>query len=260
MSEIFPIAILAGGLATRLRPLTETIPKALVEINGEPFIAHQMRLLKNKGIKRIVMCAAYLGERIQDFVGDGSRFGMQVTYSFDGEKLLGTAGALKRALPLLGDSFFVLYGDSYLPCNYQQIQTAFTENNKLALMTIFRNEGRWDTSNVEYKEGNILTYDKQNRTDQMHYIDYGLGVFNQNAFANVSLKEPTDLAHLYQTLLKQKQLTAYEVKERFYEAGSFKGLEEMGEYLVESNYKYEENINDIYQTISQRSKRNHRKT
>ncbi len=227
----FPVAILAGGLATRLRPLTEKIPKALVEINDEPFIVHQMRLLKNKGVTRIVICAGYLGEMIEDFIGDGSRYGMHVTYSFDGDQLLGTAGALKRALPLLGDAFFVLYGDSYLPCDYQQVQAAFIRSNKLALMTVFHNAGRWDTSNVEFAADKLIAYDKQNRTARMQYIDYGLGVFNSAAFADVSLDEPTDLADLYQKLLQQQQLTAYEVKERFYEAGSFAGIEEMTEYL-----------------------------
>src|SRR4051812_20102911 len=112
-SAMLPIAILAGGLATRLRPITETIPKALVEIAGEPFLAHQLRLLRGNGYERIVMCAGYRGEMIRDFAGDGGAFGLHIDYSFDGPTLLGTAGAIARALPMLGDAFSVIYGDSY---------------------------------------------------------------------------------------------------------------------------------------------------
>src|SRR5712691_5353435 len=129
---MFPVVILAGGLATRLRPLTETIPKALIDVNGEPFIAHQLRLLRTNGIERVVVCAGYLGEMIQEYVGIGVRFGLHVAFVFDGPKLLGTAGAIKRALPLLGPEFFVLYGDSYLPCDYHAVQSSFMRANKLA--------------------------------------------------------------------------------------------------------------------------------
>ncbi len=184
-TTILPVVILAGGLATRLRPLTETIPKALVEVNGEPFVAHQLRLLSAKGIERVVMCTGYLGEMLQDYVGDGSQFGLQVEYSADGERLLGTGGAVHKALPLLGESFFVLYGDSYLPCDYREAQIAFKYSGKLALMTVFRNEGQWDSSYVEFADGQILTYDKQQRTTRMHHIDYGLGLFHRSAFSEI---------------------------------------------------------------------------
>src|SRR3989454_9791114 len=157
---MLPVAILAGGVAMRLRPLTKTIPKALIDVNGEPFIAHQLRLLRANGIERVIVCTGYLDEMIQSYIGDGVRFGLQVGFSFDGPRLLGTAGALKRALPLLGDAFFVLYGDSYLPCAYGAIQTAFEQSGRLALMTVFLNDGRWDRSNVECSDGRILVYDK----------------------------------------------------------------------------------------------------
>jgi len=232
MINSLPVAILAGGLATRLRPVTETIPKALVEVNGEPFIAHQLRLLKSKGIQRVVLCIGYLGEMIQAYLKDGSQFGLQVEYVFDGERLLGTGGAIKRALPFLDEAFFVLYGDSYLPCDYQKVQIAFQNDAKLGLMTVFQNENNWDSSNVEFVNGQILAYDKQNRTPAMRYIDYGLGIFQRSAFSIVPADEPYDLAQLYQTLLNKEQLAAYEIHERFYEAGSFKGIAEMSEYLV----------------------------
>src|SRR5262249_17995413 len=136
-TEMLPVAILAGGLATRLRPLTETIPKALVEVNGEPFIAHQLRLLRAKGIERVVVCSGSLGEMIRERIGKGALFGLRVEFVFDGPRLLGTAGAIKQALPALGQAFFVMYGDSYLPCDYRAVQTDFERSGKPALMTVF---------------------------------------------------------------------------------------------------------------------------
>src|SRR5690349_10715173 len=179
---MLPVAILAGGLATRLRPVTEKIPKALVEVNGEPFLAHQLRLLSASGIRRVTLCVGYLGEMLQAYAGDGRRFGLEVSYSFDGAELRGTAGAVAQARELLGESFFVLYGDSYLPCDYAAVERAFEESGKPALMTVYHNRDRWDTSNVEFRGGRILAYDKTVRTSAMRHIDYGLGVFHCSAF------------------------------------------------------------------------------
>ncbi len=227
-----PVAILAGGLAKRLRPLTEVIPKSLVDVQGEPFIAHQLRLLSSQGITRVILCVSYLGEKIQETVGDGKDFGVQVNFSFDGPSLLGTAGAIKKALPLLGPSFFVLYGDSYLSCNYEEVQNVFEQSGRLALMTVFQNDGHWDRSNVEFKNGKILNYDKKNQLSQMHHIDYGLGVFRRAAFETIPDDQHYDLALLYEMLLAKDELAAYEVKERFYEIGSLAGLEEMRHYII----------------------------
>lgn len=231
MTAMFPVVILAGGLATRLRPLTEKIPKSLVDVNGEPFIAHQLHLLRASDITRVVVCAAHLGEMIRDAIGDGAAFGMRVEYSFDGPKLLGTAGAIKRALNLLDKNFFVLYGDSYLPCNYRHVQTAFESTGKPALMTVFLNNGQWDRSNVAFADGRIWVYDKRSQLPQMRYIDYGLGVFKSSAFDAIPNDTPYDLAALYQDLLARGDLAGYEVNERFYEIGSFEGLEETRRYL-----------------------------
>jgi NDP-sugar pyrophosphorylase family protein len=227
-----PVAILAGGLANRLRPLTEMVPKSLVDVQGDPFIAHQLRLLKGRGISRVIMCVAYRGEMIQDVIGNGARYGVHVEFSFDEPQLLGTAGAIKKALPLLGENFFVLYGDSYLPCDYRKIQTVFEDSGRLALMTVFQNDGRWDRSNAELKSGQILSYDKKNQNPKMRHIDYGLGAFKKAAFQMVPDDQPYDLAKLYQDLLKRNELAAYEVKERFYEVGSFSGLEEFRKYII----------------------------
>jgi N-acetyl-alpha-D-muramate 1-phosphate uridylyltransferase len=231
------VAILAGGLATRLRPLTETVPKSLLQVNGEPFAVHQLRLLQSKGIRRVVFCVAHLGELIQSAIGDGTALGLQVDYSFDGPALRGTAGAIRNALPKLGDPFFVMYGDSYLPCAYAAIarkfETASTRSRGvLGMMTVFRNEGKWDTSNVEFEAGEIVAYSKTDRTPRMRYIDYGLGVFRAEAFQSLPAGKACDLAELYADLLRRKQLAAFEVRERFYEIGSPAGLRETADFLA----------------------------
>jgi NDP-sugar pyrophosphorylase family protein len=231
---MLPVAILAGGLATRLRPLTESVPKSLVALQGEPFLAHQLRLLRSRGIDRVVLCVGYRGEMIREAIGDGRAFGLRVAYAIDGPALLGTAGALRRALPELGREFFVLYGDSYLPCDYAGVAQAFASSGKPALMTLFRNEGRWDASNVEFHEGRILAYSKKCRTPRMRYIDYGLGVFRESAFRRVPEGEPYDLARLYEVLLRSGELAGFEVQQRFYEIGSPAGLKETEEFLAQS--------------------------
>jgi NDP-sugar pyrophosphorylase family protein len=229
---LLTVAILAGGLATRLRPMTETVPKSLLEVNGEPFVLHQFRLLRTNGISRVVLCVGHLGERVQRVIGDGSALGIQIDYSFDGPALLGTAGAVRNALPKLGESFFVMYGDSYLPCDYAAIARNFESADVLGMMTVYRNEGKWDTSNVEFEAGRILAYSKTNRSSRMSYIDYGLGVFRAEAFHNLSVGKPCDLSELYTDLLQRKQLAAFEVRERFYEIGSPQGLRETAEFLA----------------------------
>jgi len=228
---MLPVAILAGGLATRLRPVTEKIPKSLVEVAGEPFLAHQLRLLAANGIRRVTLCVGYLGHMIEEYAGDGSRFGVELTYSPDGPQLRGTAGAVAQARPLLGDNFFVLYGDSYLPCDYRAVQQAFEQSGKLALMTVFDNGDRWDASNVHFADGRIAVYSKKTRTPGMRHIDYGLGVFRTAAFDEVPAEGAHDLADLYQSLLARGELAGFEVRERFYETGSFAGIRELSEYL-----------------------------
>ena len=227
----WPVAILAGGLAKRLRPITETIPKSLVTIAGMPFIAQQLRLLHSAGLRRIIVCAGYLGEMIEAEIGDGAGFDLRINYSFDGPRLLGTGGALKRALPLLGRRFFILYGDSYLPIDYRKAAIAFTAGDKAGLMTVYRNQGRWDTSNVQFEAGQILRYDKKRRTSEMHHIDYGLGILRAESLVSWPENEPFDLADVYCHLLSENQLSGYEVEERFYEIGSPEGLVELDAFL-----------------------------
>ena len=224
-------AILCGGLATRLRPRTEKIPKSLIPINGEPFITHQLRLLASHDVRHIVLCVGYLGEMIRDLVSDGAQFGVDVRYSVDIPQPLGTAGAIRNALPLLPHVFFVLYGDSYLPCDYQAVASAFNAAGLPGLMTIYRNEGKFDSSNVEATNNRILRYDKRNLTAAMQYIDYGLGVFQGIVFNRIPPGRPCDLGDVYQELIANGELASFEVKHRFYEIGSEQGIRDLEAYL-----------------------------
>ena len=221
-----PVAILAGGLATRLRPTTEQIPKALIDVAGRPFAQHQLEMLRQSGIEDVVFLVGYRGEQIRDAIGNGNRFGMRVEYVFDGPRLLGTGGALRHALPALGDTFFVTYGDSYLQCDMSAIADVFERSGAAGLMTVFRNDGHWDASNVLFSDGRILQYDKVHRTPNMRHIDYGLGILTGRALAPYPAGQPLDLARVYQDLLAEGELAAFEVTERFYEVGSPEGLAE----------------------------------
>jgi NDP-sugar pyrophosphorylase family protein len=203
----------------------------MVMVAGEPFIAHQLRLLRREGITDIVICTGHLKEQVVSFVGDGSRFECNVQYAADGTQLLGTGGALRQALPLLGPQFFVMYGDSYLDISFVPVYDAFLRANCPALMTVFRNANQWDKSNVEYSGSCVRHYDKVNRTPGMQHIDYGLGVLASSALAQRPTGVPFDLAEVYRDLAACGQLAGYEVQNRFYEIGSPAGLTETDSYL-----------------------------
>jgi NDP-sugar pyrophosphorylase family protein len=227
----FPVALLAGGMATRLRPITQKIPKLLVEVAGEPFFSHQIRLLRAAGLRHLVVCVGYLGEQIVGRYGDGAKWGIRIDYAFDGPKLLGTGGALIAALPKLGNAFYVLYGDSYLPIDYRAVGDAFVRSGRLGLMTVYENRGRYDTSNVWFESGELKVYDKKQRLPQMHHIDYGLGVFRAAAFDGFPRDEVVDLAAVQTELCRRGQLAGLEINERFYEIGSHVGLDELDALL-----------------------------
>ncbi len=226
-----PAAILAGGLATRLRPITEKVPKAMVEVAGRPFIDHQLALLRRNGARRVVLCLGYLGEQVERHVGDGSAWGLEVRYSHDGDRLLGTGGALLRAAPLLGAAFWVLYGDSYMDIDYPAVLRHFLAGRHDGLMTVLHNEGRWDRSNVVFQNGRLLCYDKRAPRPEMTYVDYGVGLLRREALARLPGGQPCDLADLYTELVAEGRMVGYEVTQRFYEIGSPRGLAETEAYL-----------------------------
>jgi NDP-sugar pyrophosphorylase family protein len=230
-----PVALLAGGLATRLRPITEAIPKALVELAGEPFIDHQLALLRESGIRRVVMCLGYLGERVREHCGDGSRYGMDLRYSFDGDTLMGTGGALARAADLLDETFWVMYGDSYMDIDYRAVLARFARTDPrktLGLMTVLRNNNRWDRSNVVFQHGRLVRYDKKVQTPEMEYIDYGVALLRRPVLARIPADRPSDLAGLYSALVEEGRMIGYEVTNRFYEIGTPAALEEARQYLA----------------------------
>jgi NDP-sugar pyrophosphorylase family protein len=225
------MAILAGGLATRLGSLTEVVPKSLLEIQHRPFIDWQLRLLSRSGIEKVVICLGHKSEMIQDFVGDGARYGINVVYSLDGPVQLGTGGAIRKALPLLGDEFMVMYGDSYLPTDFKAIETSFRSLGKPALMTVFYNKGSFDISNVLFVDGELKKYSKADPLPDMSHIDYGVSTFKRSVFESYAQGAPIDLSNICQDLSNSGSLAGYEVHERFYEIGSLGGINDFREYV-----------------------------
>ena len=226
---MLPIAILSGGLATRLHPVTKILPKALIRISGQPFIFHQLKFLRKQGIRKVVICIGHLGDMIKSCVGDGSKFDLKILYSSEGEKLLGTGGAIKKALPKLGENFFVLYGDTFLPINFNLVKKAYMLSDKLCMMTILKNDGKWDQSNVLFKKNKLIEYNKRKPKIEMKYIDYGLSILSADVFKTYLNKSIFDLSDLYESLSLQKKIEGYQVYERFYEIGSKEGIKELVE-------------------------------
>ncbi len=230
--------ILAGGLATRMRPITEKIPKLLIPVQGKPFAYHQLHWLKKKGVTEVLLSIGYLGEQIQSYVGDGNNFGLKVDYVDEGKNLRGTAGALRLALDegKLHENFLVTYGDSFLPVDYQDIFSQFLFCGKPALMTVFENAGKWDASNVWYEKNTVKLYDKHGKQPEnaakLQYIDYGLSALSSETIeARVPSNTKADLAELFYDLSTEGELAGYVVKERFYEIGSVNGLADFNEYI-----------------------------
>lgn len=227
--ELPTICILAGGLGTRLGALMADTPKPLLEVADEPFVLHQLRLLAEHRAREVVLCVGYLGELIEQRVGH-EQFGIRIAYSYDAPRLDGTLGAIERALPLLPDRFLVLYGDTYLRVDYRAAADQWRRSGCLALMTVFRNERRWDTSNVAYQNCRVIAYDKAAPTPSMQWIDYGLGGLTRGAFEFVDAGE-RDLARLYGRLAELGELFGYEANERFYEIGTPESLAETDAFL-----------------------------
>jgi len=216
--------ILAGGLGTRLRPLTEEIPKVMVSVNGKPFLLHLLQLLKGQGINDIVLCIGYLGQQVRDFFGNGEILEMNIRYSEEKEKLLGTGGALKQAqnLFLLDDYFLVINGDTYLPIDYADVEKAFLRRAKKALTVVYNNQEDTGTKNNMALDDNLMVirYDKENPAPSLKHVDAGALVLRQEVLdlikegSTISLEEG-----LYNTLIQQEELAAYVTKQRFYDIG-----------------------------------------
>jgi len=218
--------ILAGGLGTRLRPLTDSMPKCMVPVLGRPFLAYQLEYLTRHGIRDIILCVGHLGDVIEEHFGDGRLFGVTIRYGREGDRLLGTAGAIKNVEPFLEDVFFVTYGDSYTVVDFAKIMDYFKSRGRLGLMVVLKNEDRWGRSNVVVDGEVVRVYDKQRPHPGMRYIDFGVSLFHREAFRDIPAGEPVDLNDVNQRLIAQQQLLAYETHDRFYEIGSVAGLRE----------------------------------
>ena len=227
-----PVCILAGGLGTRLGERVRDTPKPLLEVAGRPFLLHQLELLAGHGASEVVVCVGYRGEQIASSIGS-ERFGLRVRYSHDAPGLDGTLGAVRRALPLLGERFLVLYGDTYLRVPYESVDAAWRTSGLPAVMTVLRNEGRWDTSNVSFRDGRVARYDKHHPSPDMSWIDYGLGGLEARALDAVGGEE-RDLAMLYERLAERGELLGFEATERFYEIGTPEALAETDAFLLRS--------------------------
>lgn len=223
--------ILVGGLATRLRPLTNKIPKSMVEVEGRPFLERQLELLKENSIYDIVLCIGYKGEQIKKYFGDGEKFGIKIRYSSDKDKFLGTGGAFKKAENLLEDIFLVMYGDSYLSFDFQKAIKFFGRFDKLGLMVVFKNLDKYEPSNVWVEGDLVKNYSKERKTKKMKYIDYGISIFKKDALKFIPENQFYDLSQLHKTLIKKRELLAYPAEKRFYQIGSFEGLEEFKKYI-----------------------------
>ena len=224
------VAILAGGLATRLGDLTRDRPKSMVKVLGKPFLEYQLELLRQSGIKNIILCIGYMGEKIKRHFGSGKRYGVDIRYSVE-DTPLGTAGALKKAANLLDDIFFTMYGDSYLFLDFSQVMSYFASQNKLALMTVYKNFNCYDRSNTVVEGNLIKRFSKQQKTRDMVYIEYGANIFRKEVLDMIPENRFYSLDHLFPRLIEQKQLLAFEVRERFYEIGSPPGLTEFAEFI-----------------------------
>jgi NDP-sugar pyrophosphorylase family protein len=228
-AELPPVCILAGGLGTRLGDRVQGTPKPLLEVAGKPFLLHQLGLLAANGAREVVVCVGYLGEQIEARIGSES-CGLKISYSFDSPELDGTLGAIRRALPLLGERFLVLYGDTYLRIDYLDVARTWRRSGLPAVMTVLRNEGRWDTSNAIFRDGLVVRYEKRAPVPEMSWIDYGLGGLTSEALSFAG-ETGSDLAGLYARLAQTGRLCGYEAQERFYEIGTPAGLEETDDFL-----------------------------
>jgi len=226
------MVILAGGLGTRLRPLTEGLPKCMVPINGRSFLEYQLELLSRRGVRDIVLCVGYLGEAILEYFGRGHRYGVNIVYSWERDGLLGTAGALRNAEPLLAPEFFVAYGDSYLLLDYREIMRRFRQSDALGTMVVYRNHDRLERSNVVVRDGRVTAYDKTARLPGMVYINEGLSVLRRRALRLIPSGEPVSQEEFYQELIARGELLACETQQRFYEIGSLRGIEEFQRFIA----------------------------
>jgi NDP-sugar pyrophosphorylase family protein len=225
--------VLAGGLATRMRPRTLTIAKSMLDVAGRPFVDWQLEKLRACGYDDVVMCIAHLGEQILEHVGEGARFGLRVRYSEEGPTLLGTAGALRAALGLLEPTFLVTYGDSYLPFDYAApVRELDAHADCDGVMSVYRNDGKWDASNVVTDGAWVVRYEKGLKDPAFDHIDYGAIALRREVVKDmIPSGAASGLDRVQHDLAEKRRLRAHVARARFFEIGSPEGLLALTEHL-----------------------------
>ncbi len=232
--EQMQVVVLMGGLGTRLKEYTKNCPKSMVEVEGKPFFDYQLNLMVKQGFKKFLFLVGFGGEQIEDYYGDGAELKISITYCYDGERLLGTGGAIRRAYHLLEEEFMVIYGDSFMDIDYEETIYRFAlgkEEGKESLMTVLRNKNLFDKSNVLIKEGTLLLYDKHNPIPEMEYIDYGICLYLKKLWRDYEDGEAFDISKIQKEQSILGKMAVHIVTKRFYEIGSQKSLEEFSEYV-----------------------------
>jgi N-acetyl-alpha-D-muramate 1-phosphate uridylyltransferase len=227
---MYPVVILAGGKATRIREITKDIPKSLIKINNRPFIDYQLEYLKKHRIKKVIFCLGHKGDLIKNYLEEKHNNDFEFIYTFDGSTPLGTGGAVKKAMITKHKFYFIIYGDSYLRLDLKNIKKKFEKSKKPGLMTVIKNENKWDKSNVELKNRDILNYNKFKNNANMNYIDYGLSIISKKSIVAYE-KKIFDLAEFFSFMIKQRKMTPYIAKKRFFEIGSFRGIKDLKKHI-----------------------------
>jgi mannose-1-phosphate guanylyltransferase len=226
------IVILAGGLGTRLRPITERIPKPMVDAGGRPFLEHIVRHLANQNFQRLLLLIGHLGEQVRDYFEHGQRFRVQIEYESEPAPL-GTAGAVRNALSKLDEEFILLYGDSYLPIDHWEVVQAFQESPCPGLIVVYdnRNADTGVANNVALgRDGYVRRYEKGRAAADLHYVEAGVLCFRREVFANLPAGEPISLEdEIYPQLIAQNQLRGFVTQQRFFDIGTHGRLAEFVE-------------------------------
>lgn len=224
------LVILCGGLATRLGLLAKKIPKSMILVDGKPFLEYQIEYAKQFGINDIVLCVGHISNYIENYFDDGHAFGVSIRYSYDGDKLLGPIGALKRASSYLDDVFFSLYGDSFVFVDYKNMYDVFFKKNKIGMMSVFQNFDKTDSSNLVVCDGRVVKYNNE-KTKDMTFIDYGVSIFRKKALDFIPKNIFFSTKDFYSKLVDLNELLAYEMKKRFYHIGNPSALKEFRSFV-----------------------------
>ena len=228
------LVILAGGLATRIRPITNNKAKALIEINGKPFIYWQLKYYIKQGVKNFVFLLGFKGEEIEGYIKKNNYFNVNISFYYDGNQLRGTGGSILQSINKFPENFFVLYGDTLLQIDLNDMYNFYDKNNHQITMSIYKNKSMYDKSNVQKLSHNKITYNKDNLQNDMSYIDYGISILNKKIFISNTDKTLTDLSSFYKGISSKNKLFGYEVFKRFYEIGSFEGIKQTQSFVKEN--------------------------